>query len=193
MEERTVPLWMHMLGPERTTIKGKEESRGQADKKQEFKKSKDTDRNLKCKENDKLLEKPLENKPPKKVTPTDMTRIIHFIAEHELKIYPHIEPRVQRKWSIASDRRKVVKDEVVEWFKARIVRRVRYPTWVANPVLVKKPNNSWRMYIDFKDLNEACLKDLYPLLKIDWKIKSPLGFKYKCVTHKDSSLKLTIR
>ncbi|GKC74452.1 reverse transcriptase domain-containing protein [Tanacetum coccineum] len=27
-------------------------------------------------------------------TPTDMTRIPHFIAEHELKTYPHREPRV---------------------------------------------------------------------------------------------------
>ncbi|GJW68755.1 reverse transcriptase domain-containing protein [Tanacetum coccineum] len=56
-------------------------------------------------------------------TPTDMTRIPHFIAEHELKTYPHIEPRVQRKRSIAPDRRKVVKDEVAEWLKARIVRK----------------------------------------------------------------------
>nr|GFD50232.1 reverse transcriptase domain-containing protein [Tanacetum cinerariifolium] len=30
-------------------------------------------------------------------TLTDMTGIPRFIAEHELKIYPHIEPRVQRK------------------------------------------------------------------------------------------------
>nr|GFC61468.1 hypothetical protein [Tanacetum cinerariifolium] len=30
-------------------------------------------------------------------TPTDMTKIPRFIAEHELKTYPHIEPRVQRK------------------------------------------------------------------------------------------------
>ncbi|GJT46053.1 hypothetical protein Tco_0954768 [Tanacetum coccineum] len=71
-------------------------------------------------------------------TPADMTGIPRFIAEHELKTYPHIEPMVQRKRSIAPDRRKVVKDEVAEWLKAGIVRRVRYPTWVANPVLVKK-------------------------------------------------------
>ncbi|GJV54203.1 hypothetical protein Tco_1449944 [Tanacetum coccineum] len=100
-------------------------------------------------------------------TPTDMTGIPRFIAEHELKTYPHIEPRVQRKRSIAPDRRKVVKDEVAEWLKAGIVRKVRYLTWVANPVLVKKPDSNWRMCIDFKDLNKACPKDLYPLPKID--------------------------
>nr|GEU89518.1 hypothetical protein [Tanacetum cinerariifolium] len=55
----------------------------------------------------------------------DMTEIPRSIAEHELKTYPHIEPRVQRKWSIALDRRKVVKEEVTEWLKAGIVRRYK--------------------------------------------------------------------
>ncbi|GJX84529.1 reverse transcriptase domain-containing protein [Tanacetum coccineum] len=113
-------------------------------------------------------------------TPADMTGIPRFIAEHKLKTYPHIEPRVQKKQSIASDKRKVVKEEVSEWLKAEIVRRVRYPTWVANPVLDKKPDDSWRMCIDFKDLNKARPKDLYPLSEIDWKIESLMGFKYKC-------------
>ncbi|GJV56002.1 reverse transcriptase domain-containing protein [Tanacetum coccineum] len=91
-----------------------------------------------------------------------------------------MEPKVQKKRSLAPDRRKVVTDEVNEWLKAGIVRRVRYPTWVANPVLVKKVDGSWRMCIDFKDLNKACPKDLYPLPEIDWKIESLMGFQYKC-------------
>ncbi|GKD82204.1 reverse transcriptase domain-containing protein [Tanacetum coccineum] len=82
--------------------------------------------------------------------------------------------------TLSPDIRKVVKDEVTEWLKAGIVRKVRYPTWVANPVLVKKPENSWRMCIDFKDLNKAYPKDLYPLPEIDWKIESLMGFEYKC-------------
>ncbi|GJU64035.1 hypothetical protein Tco_1245870 [Tanacetum coccineum] len=110
-------------------------------------------------------------------TPADMTIIPRVITEHELKTYPHIEPRVRRKWSIDPDRRKVVKDEVAEWLKAGIVRKVRYPTWVANPVLVKKPDGSWRMCIDFEVLNKAYPKDLYPLPEIDWKIESLMGFK----------------
>ncbi|GJU81211.1 reverse transcriptase domain-containing protein [Tanacetum coccineum] len=113
-------------------------------------------------------------------TPADVTGIPRLIVEHELKTYHHIKPRMQRKRSIAPKRRKVVKDEVTEWLKARIVRKVRYPTWVANLVLVKNPDNSWRMCIDFKNLNKACLKDLYPLPEIDWKIESLMGFKYKC-------------
>ncbi|GJS64050.1 reverse transcriptase domain-containing protein [Tanacetum coccineum] len=47
-------------------------------------------------------------------TAIDMIGIPRFIAEHELKTYPHIEPMVQRKRSIAPDKRKVVKEEVAE-------------------------------------------------------------------------------
>ncbi|GJR34840.1 hypothetical protein Tco_1210524 [Tanacetum coccineum] len=71
-------------------------------------------------------------------TPADMIGIPCSVAEQELKTYPHIEPRVQRKRIIAPDRRKVVKDKVTEWLKSEIVRKILYPTWVANPVLVKK-------------------------------------------------------
>ncbi|GJX41637.1 hypothetical protein Tco_0256627 [Tanacetum coccineum] len=100
-------------------------------------------------------------------TPTDMTGIPRAITEHSLDTYPHIEPKAQKKMSLAPDRRKVVTDEVNEWLKVGIVRWVRYPIWVTNPVLVKKVDGSWRMCIDFKDLNKACPKDLYPLPEID--------------------------
>ncbi|GJR83307.1 hypothetical protein Tco_0154092 [Tanacetum coccineum] len=46
--------------------------------------------------------------------------------------------------------------------------------------MVKKYDNSWRMCVDFKDLNKACLKDDYPLPEIDWKVESLCGFPFKC-------------
>ncbi|GKA89819.1 reverse transcriptase domain-containing protein [Tanacetum coccineum] len=70
--------------------------------------------------------------------------------------------------------------DVEEWVKAGIVRPVRYPTWISNPVLVKKGDGSWRMCIDFKNLNSACPKDYYPLPDINGKIKAVVGFRYKC-------------
>ena len=45
-----------------------------------------------------------------------------------------------------------------------------YPEWLANVVLVKKANRKWRMcmdFMDFTDLNKACLKDSFPLPRID--------------------------
>ncbi|GAA0177055.1 hypothetical protein LIER_42125 [Lithospermum erythrorhizon] len=47
--------------------------------------------------------------------------------------------------------------------KARAILELQFPEWIANVVLVKKPNNKWRMYTDFTSLNKACPKDFYPL------------------------------
>ena len=47
------------------------------------------------------------------------------------------------------------------------IKETFYPSWLANPVLVKKPNGKWRTCMDFTDLNKACLKDSFPLPRID--------------------------
>ncbi|GJW25875.1 reverse transcriptase domain-containing protein [Tanacetum coccineum] len=60
------------------------------------------------------------------------------------------------------------------------MREVHYHDWLSNPVMVKKHDDSWRMCVDFKDLNKACPKDGYPLLEIDWKVESLCGFPFKC-------------
>ena len=38
--------------------------------------------------------------------------------------------------------------------------------------MVKKANESWRMCVDFTDLNKACPKDNYPLPRIDTLVDS---------------------
>ncbi|GJU75982.1 hypothetical protein Tco_1273052 [Tanacetum coccineum] len=81
---------------------------------------------------------------------------------------------------LAPNRGQAVIKEVEEWMKEGIVRPMKYPTWISNLVLVKKGNESWRMYIDFKNINSACPKDYNPLPNIDGKIESVVGFWYKC-------------
>ncbi|GJS41867.1 reverse transcriptase domain-containing protein [Tanacetum coccineum] len=81
---------------------------------------------------------------------------------------------------LGSEKSQAVSKEVQEWLKADIIRPVKYPTWISNPVLVKKVDDTWRMCIDFKNLNSACPKDLYPLPEIDLKTKAVMGFPFKC-------------
>ncbi|GJV53409.1 reverse transcriptase domain-containing protein [Tanacetum coccineum] len=47
-------------------------------------------------------------------------------------------------------------------------------------VYVKKSDGSWRMCVDFTDLNKACPQDCYPLPEIDWKVESLCGYPFKC-------------
>ena len=52
---------------------------------------------------------------------------------------------------------------------------MRYPKWLANPVVVKKKNRKWRVCVDFIDLKKACPKDSYPLPHIDRLVESTAG------------------
>nr|GEX16011.1 reverse transcriptase domain-containing protein [Tanacetum cinerariifolium] len=44
----------------------------------------------------------------------------------------------------------------------------------------KKQDGSWRMCVDFKDLNKACPKDGYPLPELYWKVESLCMYPFKC-------------
>ncbi|GJZ00889.1 reverse transcriptase domain-containing protein [Tanacetum coccineum] len=80
----------------------------------------------------------------------------------------------------APDRAKAIQAEVQKLVEARIMREVFYHEWLSNPVMVKKYDGSWRMCVDFTDLNKACPQDCYPLPKIDWKVESLCGYPFKC-------------
>ncbi|XP_071740814.1 uncharacterized protein [Rutidosis leptorrhynchoides] len=110
----------------------------------------------------------------------DMTGIPHHIAEHKLNVNPALKLVVQKRRVMAPDRTKWLCEEVTKLVAAGILREVQYQSWIVNPVLVKKPVGSWRMCIDFKDLNKACPKDNYPLPEIDLKVESLHAFAYKC-------------
>ena len=56
-----------------------------------------------------------------------------------------------------------------------LIKESLYPDWLANPVLVKKPNRKWRTCVDFTDLNKACPKDSFPLPRIDQLVDATAG------------------
>jgi hypothetical protein len=57
---------------------------------------------------------------------------------------------------------------------------VIHPEWVANPVLVWKKNNEWRMCVDYTDLNKHCPKDHFGLPCIDQVVDSTAGCVLLC-------------
>nr|XP_043625551.1 uncharacterized protein LOC122596974 [Erigeron canadensis] len=127
---------------------------------------------------EKLQEIQMQDGPEEKTS--DMTGVARELAEHALNANPNISPIRQKKREMSQDRSKVACEQVNEMVEAGILREVKYQTWVANPVMVKKPDGSWGLCVDFKDINKACLKDNYPILEIDWKVESLDGFRLKC-------------
>ena len=69
-------------------------------------------------------------------------------------------------------------DEVSKLLVVDFIREVYYLDWLANVILVKKANGKWRMFVDFTDLNKACPKDNFPLLRIDQLVDSTAGHKF---------------
>ncbi|GKB73271.1 hypothetical protein Tco_0934683 [Tanacetum coccineum] len=93
-------------------------------------------------------------------------------------------PVRQNRRSQAADRNQAIQEEVEKLIDAGIMKEVHYHNWLSNPVMVKKHDDSWRMCVDFKDLNKAYPKDGYPLPEIDWKVESLYGFPFKCFLYK---------
>ncbi|KAJ4793841.1 Pol-polyprotein [Rhynchospora pubera] len=107
-----------------------------------------------------------------------MPGIKREIAEHKIKLFPHARPVHQKKRKFGPERRTIIEEEVQRLLAAGFIREVKCPAWLANPVVVPKPNNKWRVCIDFTDLNKACPKDPFPLPNIDALVDSTAGFSH---------------
>ena len=76
---------------------------------------------------------------------------------------------------IVGEKRRIVGEEIARLLAVGFIMEVFFPEWLANPVLVLKKNNKWRMCIDYMSLNKACPKDPFALPRIDQVIDSTAG------------------
>ena len=93
---------------------------------------------------------------------------------------PRRAPYQQKVRRQAQDRQDFINEEVRKLKKAKVLREVLHPTWMANPVVVPKANGKKRLCIDFTDLNKACPKDPFPLPRIDQIVDSTVGCDLLC-------------
>ena len=105
-----------------------------------------------------------------------MPGIPRELAEHALNVDPNAKPVKQTLRRFSEPNRKAMSTEVHRLEKAGFIREIKEATWVANPVMVpKKDTDALRMCIDFTDLNKHCLKDHFPLPRIDQIVDSTAG------------------
>ena len=97
----------------------------------------------------------------------DMPGIDTNIVQHCIPTNPTMKPvkqklrRMKPKWTFK------IKEEVEKQYNARFLRMVNYPEWLANVVPVLRKDGKVKMCVDFQDLNNASLKDDFPLPHID--------------------------
>ena len=111
---------------------------------------------------------------------SDLPDVPREVVEHHLAVCPGARPIQQRVRRQAQDRQDFINEEVRKLKKAKVVREVLHPTWMANPVVVLKANGKKRLCIDFTDLNKACPKDPFPLPRIDQIVDSTAGCDLLC-------------
>ncbi|XP_072073769.1 uncharacterized protein [Arachis hypogaea] len=109
-------------------------------------------------------------------TSADMPGIDPSVITHKLAINPEARPVSQKKRNLGAEKRLASLAEVKKLIAANFIKEIRFTTWLANVVMVKKSNGKWRMCVDFTDLNRACPKDAYPLPCIDTLVDNSCGY-----------------
>ncbi|GAA0171494.1 hypothetical protein LIER_41168 [Lithospermum erythrorhizon] len=92
--------------------------------------------------------------------PENLLGIETSVALHKLSMYVSIK---QKNRTFNDEKNQAVRTEVEWLLKENTIRELQFPKWIANVVLVKKSNGTWRMCTDFTSFNKACPKDFYPL------------------------------
>ena len=106
---------------------------------------------------------------------SNMEGIDPKIICHCLNLNSDKKPIRQKRRAINIERYQALKDEVDKLLACNFIKESFYPSWLANPVLVKKPNEKWRICVDFTDLNKAYPKDSFPLPRIDQLVDATSG------------------
>ena len=95
--------------------------------------------------------------------------------EQRLNAEPRHKLFIQKKRHMGPERAATANTGVQKLLEADFILECHYPEWISNVVLVKKPNGTWRICVDFTDLNKACPNDSYPLPKIDKLVDAMAG------------------
>ncbi|CAA0831430.1 Unknown protein, partial [Striga hermonthica] len=110
-------------------------------------------------------------------TTDELTGIEAGVIEHRLNIDLSVRPVKQKRRHHGAEMDKIIEQEqeVDKLMNAGHIKKIQFPEWLSNTVMVSKSGGKWRMCIDFRDLNKACPKDLYPLPRIDQLVNSTAG------------------
>nr|XP_043612730.1 uncharacterized protein LOC122584738 [Erigeron canadensis] len=90
----------------------------------------------------------------------DMIGISKDVITHKLGIDKSFKPIQQKRRKFTPKRNAIIQEDVERLLKAKMIKEVKFPEWLANVVVMQKKNGKWRVCVDFTDLNKACPKSI---------------------------------
>jgi hypothetical protein len=98
------------------------------------------------------------------------------LVEHALNVDPKAKPVKQPLRRFDEPKRKAIAFKLHRLENVGFIREIKTLTWVSNPVIIPKKNTDvQRVCVDCTSLNKNCLKDPFPLPRIDQIIDSTAG------------------
>ncbi|KAM2045314.1 hypothetical protein ACFX1T_009523 [Malus domestica] len=105
----------------------------------------------------------------------EMPGLDPIIAVHHLAVKPGTRPIKQTQRRYRSELIPQIEAEIDKLIEAGFIREVQYPKWISNIVIVLKKSGQIRVCVDFRDLNNACPKDDFPLPIIEIMVDATTG------------------
>ncbi|KAL0451212.1 UNVERIFIED_CONTAM: hypothetical protein Slati_1099300 [Sesamum latifolium] len=97
------------------------------------------------------------------------------VAVHHLLVKKgaHLVKQGQRRFRL--ELIPLIEIEVNKLIEVGFIREVKYPLWISSIVPVRKKNGQNRVCVDFRDLNNTCPKDDFPLSIAELMIDATMG------------------
>ncbi|KAL0440126.1 UNVERIFIED_CONTAM: Transposon Tf2-12 polyprotein [Sesamum latifolium] len=99
------------------------------------------------------------------------------VAVHHLSVKKRARPVKQGQCRFRPELIPLIETEVNKLIEVGFIREVKYPMWISSIVPVRKKNGQIRVCVDFRDLNNACPKDDFPLPIAELMIDATTGHK----------------
>ncbi|KAI5317125.1 hypothetical protein L3X38_036832 [Prunus dulcis] len=98
------------------------------------------------------------------------------VVVHHITVKPGMHPIKQTQHRFPPEFLCHIEAKANKLIAFKFIREVKYPTWIVNIVPVKKKiTGQICICVDFRDLNEACLKDDFPLPIIELMVDRTTG------------------
>ena len=98
---------------------------------------------------------------------TDMHGIHPDTCTHHIYTDSTIKPVRQPQRRMNPMLQDIVREELQKLLRVNFIYPISDSQWVSPLVIVPKKNGKWRIYVDYRQLNKAMLKDYFPLPFID--------------------------